>query len=263
MGRRKRNASSLFLERLYRGGVRAAGRQPRVRPSRGHAGSGARDRRGQSALPGADAGHARGGRDAGGKDPDPAHDPGRARGPARSARARRARRDRARRRGRQGVPRRRRRGAGSRGSAPVRLPASRGAGRQGIAEPRSLAGARPGGAAVPTRADPAGCVPRDPQAVARRAARAGRGVAPAERRAREPPSSRRWPVTTWSRATATGRSWARSARRNASLGRRAAELLASAGRRAFGRGDMPAAVNFLQRSVFAAPQRGSRPAGAA
>src|SRR5207247_6655704 len=37
------------------------------------------------------------------------------------------------------------------------------------------------------------------------------------------------------------------------LGRRAAQPLASAGRRAFARGDMPAAVNLLSRAVSLAP----------
>ena len=73
---------------------------------------------------------------------------------------------------------------------------------------------------------------------------------PRARTARQ--SSRRSSATTSSRPSATGPSWGRSTSR-ASIAARAAAKLGSAGRRAFARGDTPAACNLLRRATALLP----------
>ena len=71
----------------------------------------------------------------------------------------------------------------------------------------------------------------------------------ATRRATESPSTRRSSAITSSRRFATEPSWARSASRSSSWRGAPAHHLASAGQRAFQRGDMPATANLLGRAA--------------
>ncbi len=67
------------------------------------------------------------------------------------------------------------------------------------------------------------------------------------------PSSRRSSATTWSRRIATWPSWARSTSTAWSWASTRSGRLASAGRRAFERGDMPATANLLRRAAGTLP----------
>ena len=75
------------------------------------------------------------------------------------------------------------------------------------------------------------------------------------RRATWRASSRRSSATTSSRRGGCCWSSRRSSERAEALGRRAAAILGARGRRAFDRGDMPAAVNLLSRAVAVTPER--------
>ena len=119
--------------------------------------------------------------------------------------------------------------------------------------PQIRSRARP---SLPSHPHPAGRIPGDPQEPACGASRALRRLGRGRRSATESPSSRRSSATTSSRRFATVPSSAAVGEQELELAHRAVDHLASAGQRAFQRGDMPATVNLLGRAAALPTPRG-------